>query len=109
VSENKGLVLWFVIGLALVITLGWVFTANDLALNKVFMPAQEQVRHDTFKQSQAYRDGMVTELENMQMEYVQADAAHKPALAAIILHRAASVNRADLTPELRSFLQEIQQ
>ncbi len=108
-SENKRLALWILTGLVLVIALGWLLTANDLALNKVFMPAQEQVRHDTFKQSQAYRDGMVAELENMQMEYVQADAAHKPALAAIILHRSASVNRADLTPELRSFLQEIQQ
>lgn len=90
------------------LALGWIFVANDTAQQRVFAPIQEQTRHDVFKQSQAYRDGMVTELENMQMQYLQATPEQKPGLASLILHRAASVNRADLTPELRSFLSEIQ-
>jgi hypothetical protein len=93
--------------LLVVIGLGWVFLANDTAQQKVFSPVQESIRRQTFEQSKAYRQGLVQELQNMQFEYIQADPAHKSALAAIIKHRAADVPADDLPYDLRIFIKEL--
>lgn len=96
-----------VAGLLALIALGWVIAGNNLAMFKVFAPAQEQVRRETFEQSKAYRQGMVQELENMRFEYIKAAPEHKAALASIIRHRAADVPRDDLPPSLYAFIKEL--
>lgn len=100
----KGELKFWVGGLVLVVVVGWVLSANHLALQSVFAPAQEKVRRETFEQSKAYRQGMVQELQNMQFEYLQADAAHKAALASIIKHRAADVPADALPEDLYQFI-----
>lgn len=91
--------------LAGTLALGWIFTANDLALSKVFVPKREQARRETFEQSKAYRQGAIQELQNMQFQYEQADSAHKAALASIILRRAADFE--ELPADLRGFVQSL--
>jgi hypothetical protein len=91
--------------LAGILALGWISKANDLAMFKLFAPKREQARRETFEQSKAYRQGAIQELQNMQFQYEQAEPAHKAALAAIILRRAADFQ--DLPSDLRGFVQSL--
>lgn len=89
------------------LALGWIFTGNDLALQKVFAPAREQVRRETFETSKAYRDGMVQEVRAMQFEYLKADDAHKAAMGAVIRHRLAGFPADALPSDLQQFVVEL--
>lgn len=100
----------FFIGVAVFIGLflvTWAFQGNDFLLFKVFAPKQEQVRREVFEQSKAYNQGMVQELQNMQLQYVQADSVHKDAIASIILQRTADYDLTKLPSDLRSFVQKL--
>ena len=54
---------------------------------KFFAPKYRAVDNQVFKQSEQYNDGMIRDLENLQLEYISADKEHKDALRAIVLHR----------------------
>jgi hypothetical protein len=97
-----------VVAVALLIGLTWLFTANDIALTHYAQPQYEAIRRETFEQSKAYNQGMIQNLHTMQMSYVQADDAHKAALAQIILHEAADYDVNSLPPDLRTFVQNLQ-
>lgn len=91
-----------------VILLGaWVVQGSEFFMYRWFAPREEQVRRETFEQSKAFNQGMIQELQNMQFEYVQADAAHQQALGAIILHRAADYDTAKLPADLRQFIDNL--
>jgi hypothetical protein len=72
-----------------------------------YAPKYEQVRYDTFKQSQTYNDGMLRDLQDLQMEYMKANDEQKAAMKAIILHRFAVYDVNRLPIDLRSFYQSI--
>ena len=96
-----------VLSLALLCGLGWIVASNDLAMRKVFAPAHEQVRRETFEQSKAYKDGMIKELEAMQFEYVQAAPEHKAALRSLIINRVAGFPEEQLPSDLRNFISNL--
>lgn len=103
-----GVVFACVLGLIGVLGLTWLIQGNEFFLNKVFAPANERVRRETFEQSKAYRDGMIQELQNMQFEYEKADEKHKDALASIILHRAAAFPEdGEMPADLKRFLSKL--
>jgi hypothetical protein len=93
--------------LSALFALGWIVAYNNLAMMKVFAPATEQVRRETFENSKAYRDGMVQELRSMQFEYVLADDAHKAALANVIRHKIAGFPEAAIPYDLQQFIKEL--
>lgn len=93
--------------LVLLIGLGWLFQGNDFFLYKVFAPKYEQVRHDTFKNSQAYNDGMLQELRASQLKYETSSQEHKDALGSIVLHQFASYDENRLPTDLRTFVQKL--
>ena len=95
----------FAIVIGLLVTV--LVQGSDFMLLQFFSPKYEQVRRDTFEQSKAYRQGMVQELENMRFQYLQSSEDQRSALASIIRHRAADVDRSTLTPELRAFLSSL--
>lgn len=76
-------------------------------LYSYFAPKYEQVRYDTFKQSQTYNDGMLRDLQDLQMEYMKANDEQKAAMKAIILHRFAVYDVDRLPIDLRSFYQSV--
>lgn len=76
-------------------------------LAKFFNPLMEDVRRETFEGSHTYNKSMVQELQNMQYQYIQADEAHKAALASIFLRRVADFNEEKLTPGLRNFTNQL--
>jgi len=70
---------------------------------KFFAPKYRQVDNQVFKESEQYNDGMIRDLENLQMEYVKATAEQKDALRAITLHRFSVYPEDKMPPNLRNF------
>jgi hypothetical protein len=89
------------------IALGWLLTGNSLVMQKVFAPAREQVRRETFEESKAYRDGVIQEIRAMQFEYLKADDAHKAAMGAVIRHKLAGFPADALPSDLQQFVLEL--
>jgi hypothetical protein len=97
-----------VIGFFLVIfAIGWVAQGNDFFMMKVFAPKYEQVRHDVFKQSQAYVDGKVSELQQYMLEYHKAGPEHKAALKTVIVRESVKVDEDKLPSDLRGFIRNL--
>jgi hypothetical protein len=103
---TKGVFVFFGV-LIMLIAGGALVMGSDFFLYRWFAPRQEAVRRQVYEQSKSYNQGVVQELQNMQFAYVQADAAHKAALASVILHRAADYDAAKLPPDLRTFIDEL--
>jgi len=68
-----------------------------------FAPKYRAVDNQVFKQSEQYNDGMIRDLENLQIEYINADADKKQALRAIVLHRFSVYPEEKMPPNLRNF------
>jgi len=72
-----------------------------------FAPKYRAVDNNVFKQSEQYNDGMVRDLENLQLEYMNADKEHKDALRAIVLHRFSVYPEEKLPYNLRNFYNDL--
>ena len=68
-----------------------------------FAPKYRAVDNEVFKQSEQYNDGMIRDLENLQMDYINADKDHKDAVRAIVLHRFSVYPEDKMPPNLRNF------
>lgn len=91
-----------------VFTLGavtWGVAYHDLLFTAFFAPKYENVRRNTFEQSKSFRTGAVTELQNMQFEYIKSAPEHKLALRDIIIHRATEVPENAMPLDLYNFIQ----
>ena len=93
--------------LLVIIGLGWFFTANDLAMSAFFSPKMEQVRYNTFKQSQAYNDSAANDLRKDQIEYQNATPEGKASIRSVILAQYASYNENMLPPDAYAFLEQL--
>jgi hypothetical protein len=94
---------------ALVLFLAFIFGMNmfGLASYSFFAPKYRAVENHVFKESEQYNNGMIRDLENLQLEYIKADDAGKQSLRAIVLHRF-SVYPADrMPPNLRNFYEQL--
>lgn len=87
--------------------ISWIVQGNDFFLYKVFAPRQEAVRREVFENTKSFKQGMVQELQNMQLEYIKADAEHKTALASIILQRSADFPEDQMPVDLRIFIHDL--
>ena len=72
-----------------------------------FAPKYRQVDNEVFKQSEQYNDGMIRDLENLQMDYINADKDHKDAVRAIVLHRFSVYPEDKMPPNLRNFYNDL--
>jgi hypothetical protein len=73
-----------------------------------FNPKYEAVRRQTFEQSRAFNEGMVRDLQNLRLQYLNATPEGKSALRATILHRFSVYDKGELPAELRSFYAQIE-
>jgi hypothetical protein len=87
-----------------ILALGWVLMGNGWLMSKAFLPRMEQVRRDTFVQSQAYNEGQAQQLEDFQQQYITATPDQKKMLATVILHRYAGVDSSRLPAADQAFL-----
>jgi hypothetical protein len=74
-----------------------------------FAPKLEQVRYNTFKESQSYNDGMLRDMQELKLQYLAANPDQKIALRAIILQRFSVYSTDRLPPDLQSFYLSITQ
>lgn len=72
-------------------------------LNSYFAPKYRALDNQVFKESEQYNDGMIRDLENLQMDYMKANDAQKDALRSIILHRFSVYDQNKLPPNLWKF------
>ena len=72
-----------------------------------FAPKYRQVDNQVFKESEQYNDGMIRDLENLQMDYINADKDHKDAVRAIVLHRFSVYPEDKMPPNLRNFYNDL--
>jgi hypothetical protein len=95
-----------------VIVVGWVALIvvamfGSFFAYQYFAPKYRAVDNEVFKQSEQYNDGMIRDLENLQMDYIAADSAHKDALRAIVLHRFSVYPEDKMPPNLRNFYNDL--
>jgi len=74
-----------------------------------YAPKYEQVRYNTFKESQAYNDGMLRDLQNLRMEYIKSNDEQKAALRAIALQRFSVYEINRLPYDLQAFYNSLVQ
>jgi len=95
-----------------VIVVGWVALIvvamfGSFFAYQYFAPKYRAVDNQVFKQSEQYNDGMIRDLENLQMDYIAADKDHKDALRAIVLHRFSVYPEDKMPPNLRNFYNDL--
>lgn len=93
--------------IVVILALVWVFQGNDFFMAKVFNPKYEQVRRDTFVQSQAYNEGMAKEVENYHLQYVTATPDQQKALASVILQQVSGYDTSKLPPADQLFINQL--
>jgi len=98
----------YIIG-AIVAFLLLIFALNYYSLQSYAFFAQRYTAVDAkvFKQSVQYNDGMLRDLENLELQYQQTDTAGKQALKPIIIHRFEVYDENRLPPNLRNFYESI--
>jgi hypothetical protein len=74
-----------------------------------FAPKYRAVDNQVFKESEQYNDGMIRDLENLQMEYIKADDTQKQALKSIILHRFSVYDQNRLPANLWNFYTQLRE
>ena len=96
-----------VLGILAFLSLLGVLSYLGWASYDYFAPKYRATENKVFKESEQYNEGMIRDLENLQMEYMNADADHKLALRAIILHRFSVYDENRLSYNLRSFYNQL--
>ena len=96
---------------AVVLFFALIFGLNlfGLANYSFFAPKYRAVENQVFKQSEQYNDGMIRDLENLQMEYIKADDNQKAALKSIILHRFSVYDQNRLPANLWNFYTQLRE
>ena len=95
-------------GLLALVCFVWLIQGSDFFLYKVFAPAYEDARRETFEQSQAFNDGVAQELAQMQLDYVRAKTPEeKDAIGSLVLHRVAGYDENKLSSDQRAFIRQI--
>lgn len=95
----------FAIGAAAAIAIaGFGTVAYNLGMQSFFAPKFENVRRQTFENSQSYSDGMVQQLSSYYLEYQKASPEQKQALRSAIAHQYANFPIDRLPTHLRAFV-----
>lgn len=89
-----------IVGLGLLI---W----GGIYVNGFFNAEREAQRTNVLKESQAYTDGMRTQLNNLYLEYQKADSAGKVGIANATRDMFASVDTTEYPNYLQTFLTQV--
>jgi hypothetical protein len=96
--------------IAALLGLTWAGAYHDVFFRSVFAPKYEQIRRDTYVQSESHVRGTIIDLQKQQIEYLkEKDPATKEALASVIRQTAAQVPSNLLPSDLRSFIFSLNQ
>jgi hypothetical protein len=76
-------------------------------LYEYFNPKYTEVDSKTFKESVQYNEGMVRDLESMQIQYINATETEKESIKPIIMHRFEVYDTEKLPPNLKKFYDQL--
>jgi hypothetical protein len=96
-----------VIGIFVFVAIVLGFSYIGWASYDYFGPKYRATDNKIFKESEQYNDGMIRDLESLQMEYINADQGHKDALRAIVLHRFSVYPEDRMPANLRNFYDQL--
>lgn len=97
----------FIVGvlvIAGIMAITWAIQGNDFFMYKFFGPKYEQTRREIFEQSKAYNQGMIQELQSLQLDHAKGNVEQKAAIRSIVLHRYADFDDSKLPGDLRIFV-----
>jgi hypothetical protein len=97
----------WVIGAIAIVAIIFFLNYASLKNYEFFAPKYQEVKTKVFKESAAYNDGMVRDLELLRLEYLKSDEASKAAMRPIIIHRFSVYPAEKLTADQRAFLAQI--
>ena len=93
--------------LFLVLVVGFGLDYAGYISYNFFAPRYEATRFNTFKESQAYNEGMVRHLYDLQRQYAGADAEGKTSLRALTIHEFEVYDISRLPSDLQVFYHSI--
>lgn len=98
----KSVLVWF---FGMVIIYGVIFGVSfgGYEMYKFFNPRNEEVRYDTFKNSQAYNEGMTRHLYEIERQYNAGSDEDKASLRQMIIHEFEVYDINRLPNDLQSF------
>lgn len=97
-------VLYGLLALVGLFVLGWVSGINQIAWQRFSAPQYEQIRRDTFRESQAFNEGAQRELNAMMVDYSRATPSQRSAVGTMILHQQAAYPEDQLPEHMRVFI-----
>jgi hypothetical protein len=95
------------IGLAALCAIGFGLNYFGYTQFAFFMPKYEQVRRNTFEQSQAYVEGQRRDIQNLRLEWIDATPEKKAAIRSIALQRINGLPESAMSPEIEAFRNQL--
>lgn len=103
-----GIIVGVILSIILILGIVRAVQGNNFFLYQTFAPRYEQVRQDTFKNSQAYNEGMAKDILAIETDYIKAtDPQVKSGLKSIIKQKLAGYDTTKFPPDLRKFLDSL--
>lgn len=97
----------FLLVIAAMLGLSWIFMGNDFFLYKYFAPKQEAVRRQVFENTKSYNQGVQQDLIAYHHEWMTADADGKKAVEATVRQRFADYDQSKINdPEMVQWLNQ---
>jgi hypothetical protein len=97
----------FTVAVALAIAALFGLSYGSYEMYKFFAPKYRAVDNQVFKESEQYNDGMIRDLQELEMDYAKADDTQKATLKSIIIHRFEVYDESRLPPDLRNFYNDL--
>lgn len=93
-------------GLIAMLGLGWLLTANGLAMKSFFAPRSVAIDNKVFHESQQFNDAMMRDLDDARGIYADPNTTpeQKAAIRAALTHRFSGYDTSKLSPDQRDFL-----
>jgi len=107
--DERATLKYVIISVVGILLLTWVIQGNNFFLFKFWAPKMENVRRETFENTQSYVEGKRQELVKLRLEYIrEQDPIAKKAIKQTIAESFANFDESKITePELRGFLHEM--
>lgn len=83
--------------------------AFSVGLDRVVRPFQEETRRQTLEESRAHVNAAVDDIARYRLEWKKAPPSRKDELEMLILRKARDIDRDELPPRLRPFVDSLRQ
>lgn len=101
-------VLWIICIFTVFTLIGFATGGVQLLYNKIFLPANENVRREAFEQTRSFNEGKIQDLNKWRLEYMKAkDPMDKKLIKQTILQAFVDYDDSKLPSDLQQFLRTL--